>query len=332
MVVSCPFFLSASFEFYCCYWLALWLALLECSTTLFSSTNTSSRLMSNQSIPSVDEKAAFGAMLYMLDAFGVDTLIGDEPQDAFVAYQIAKDAAASRGRAGAGNSLAQGSGPRSAAALGAAFTMGQPSSLAPQDAVMAARTAATAAQSLEELQTLMEAFEGCGLKKTASRLVFGDGNPQARVMLIGEAPGRDEDMIGKPFVGRSGQLLDRMMAAIGLDRTSFYITNIIAWRPPGNRTPTPEEVAICKPFIERHIELVCPSVILMLGGPATQALTGTKDGILRVRGRWFDCKCANGATIPALATLHPAYLLRQPSQKRLAWQDARALRRFLSLT
>ena len=148
-------------------------------------------------------------------------------------------------------------------------------------------------------------------------------------MLVGEAPGGEEDRVGKPFVGRSGQLLDRMLHAIGLDRTQVYIANIVPWRPPGNRTPTPQEAAICRPFIERQIALCNPDILVCLGGPATQELLGARDGILRTRGRWFDYDTGS-RTIRALATLHPAYLLRQPTQKRLAWRDFRALR--LALT
>ena len=195
---------------------------------------------------------------------------------------------------------------------------------APEEAALSARQQAGEARTLEALRALMEAFDGCALKQSASRLVFSDGNPQARLMLVGEAPGRDEDEQGLPFVGRSGKLLDRMLAAIGLDRGSVYIANIIPWRPPGNRTPTPQEIAICLPFITRQIELVSPEVLVCLGGPATQSLLGQKDGILRLRGRWFDFQ-AGERVVPALATLHPAYLLRQPAQKRLAWRDLRAL-------
>jgi DNA polymerase len=147
-------------------------------------------------------------------------------------------------------------------------------------------------------------------------------------MFVGEAPGADEDRTGLPFVGRAGQLLDRMLAAIGLGRTDVYIANIVPWRPPGNRTPTPQEITICRPFIERQIELAAPEILVCLGGPATQTLLGAKDGILRMRGRWLPYPTSAG-DIRALATLHPAYLLRQPLQKRLAWRDFRALKRAL---
>jgi uracil-DNA glycosylase len=175
---------------------------------------------------------------------------------------------------------------------------------------------------------LLAEFEGCGLRVTAKSLVFADGNPQGRVMFVGEAPGGEEDRIGKPFVGRSGQLLDRMLAAIGLDRTAVYIANVVPWRPPGNRTPTPQEIAICKPFIERQIELADPDILVCLGGPSAQTLFNVKDGILKRRGRWFTYQTGR-REIRALATLHPAYLLRQPLQKRLAWRDFRALKRAL---
>jgi DNA polymerase len=200
---------------------------------------------------------------------------------------------------------------------------------APEDVAIMAREQARDAKSLEELEAILAGFEGCALKFSAKNLAFADGNPDGRVMLVGEAPGADEDRIGKPFMGRSGQLLDRMLAAIGLDRTDVYVANIVPWRPPGNRTPTPQEVAICKPFIARQIELASPEFLLCLGGPAAQNLLNFKDGILRTRGRWFTYKTEDGREIRALPTLHPAYLLRQPLQKRLGWRDFTALRRAL---
>jgi len=196
-------------------------------------------------------------------------------------------------------------------------------------AIGAAREAAGRAASLDELRAALERFDGCNLRTTAKRLVFADGNPRARVMLIGEAPGREEDEQGLPFVGRSGRLLDRMLAAIGLDRTSVYIANVVPWRPPGNRTPTPQETEICKPFIARQIQLVDPDVLVFLGGAAAAAIAGTSEGILRLRGRWLDHD-GGGRRIRALATLHPAYLLRQPIQKRLAFRDFLALKRALA--
>ncbi len=187
-----------------------------------------------------------------------------------------------------------------------------------------ARERAAAAQDLDELRDALAAFDGCGLKATATKLVFGVGNPQAEIMLVGEAPGAEEDREGVPFVGRAGQLLDKMLASIGLDRGKVYIANVVPWRPPGNRTPTPAEIALCLPFTRRQIELVSPKVLVCLGAPSTQTLLGAKDGIMRLRGRWLDFRLGD-RTIPALPMLHPAFLLRQPAQKRLAWQDLRAL-------
>jgi len=189
-------------------------------------------------------------------------------------------------------------------------------------AAIGARELAGAAQSLAELVEALAAFDGCALKKTATNLVFADGNPAARVMFVGEAPGADEDRAGKPFVGVSGQLLDRMVAWIGLDRTNFYITNILFWRPPGNRTPTSDEVAACIPFVIRHIELVSPAVLVPVGGPATEALLHRRDGITKLHGRWFDYQSPGLAQpIPTFPIFHPAFLLRSPAQKRAAWRD-----------
>jgi DNA polymerase len=179
------------------------------------------------------------------------------------------------------------------------------------------------------LRAALDRFDGCALRLTAKQLVFADGNPQARVMLVGEAPGAEEDREGLPFVGRAGKLLDRMLAAIELDRRAVYIANIVPWRPPGNRTPTPQEAATCMPFIRRQIELANPDVLVCLGGPATQTLLGVKEGITRVRGRWFDYDTGTRAT-RALATFHPAYLLRSPGAKRLAWRDFLAIRNALA--
>jgi uracil-DNA glycosylase family 4 len=184
-----------------------------------------------------------------------------------------------------------------------------------------ARARAATASSLEELRACLSEFEGCNLRFTAKNLVFGDGNPEADIMLVGEAPGREEDLEGLPFVGRSGQLLDRMLKAIGLDRGSAYIANVIPWRPPGNRTPTPQETEICRPFIERQIELAAPKVLVALGGPSAKVMTGATEGILRLRGAWRTHVTASGLAIPVMPTLHPAYLLRTPAHKKLAWRD-----------
>lgn len=200
---------------------------------------------------------------------------------------------------------------------------------APDVAIASARDAARTAPTLEALRALLETFDGCALKQTATRLVFADGNPQARIMFVGEAPGRDEDLEGIPFIGRSGKLLDRMIGAIGLDRTTAYIANVIPWRPPGNRDPSPQETQICLPFIKRQIELVDPDVLVCLGKPSSQAVLELKDGIMRTRGRWHNYDTGT-RTIRAMATFHPAYLLRQPIHKRLAWQDLRAISKALN--
>ena len=200
---------------------------------------------------------------------------------------------------------------------------------APDVAAMAAREAAGSAQTLEELRGLLDKFDGCALKATATQLVFARGNPLAKIMLVGEAPGRDEDLAGEPFVGRSGKLLDLMLASIGLDNSSVYIANIIPWRPPGNRTPTPQETQTCLPFVRRQIELVNPEVLVCLGNPSSQGILGTREGIMRTRGRWMDYDTGS-RTIRAMATFHPAYLLRSPAYKRLAWQDFRAIRKVLA--
>ena len=193
------------------------------------------------------------------------------------------------------------------------------------DTAREAREIARAAQTLDELRDALGRFEGCNLRLTASQLVFADGTPGSRLMLIGEAPGREEDIQGLPFVGRSGQLLDRMLAAIGLDRAKVYIANVVPWRPPGNRTPTPQETAVCRPFLERQIELSNPDMLVCLGAAAAKELMATAEGILRIRGQWryYDLGTRK---IRIMATLHPAYLLRQPLQKRLAWRDFLAIR------
>ena len=197
--------------------------------------------------------------------------------------------------------------------------------VAPEEAAADARQRALAATTLAELEAIVAAFDGCALKASARQLAFADGVPGSRVMLVGEAPGAEEDRVGRPFVGRAGQLLDRMLAAIGLDRSQVYIANVVPWRPPGNRTPTPQEIAICRPFIERQIELAAPEILVTVGAPATQSLLGLKEGIFRLRGRWTAYETSRGL-IRAIPMLHPAYLLRQPAHKRHAWRDLRALR------
>ncbi len=193
------------------------------------------------------------------------------------------------------------------------------------EAIGAAEKAARACNSFEELEAAVAAFEGCPLKAGATKTVFADGVPGADLLVIGEAPGRNEDRIGKPFVGRAGQLLDRMLAAIGRSReTNVLISNVIYWRPPGNRTPSPMETATCRPFVDRLIELTEPRAIALAGGAPLQAMLGVT-GIMRARGRWRDIETASGARFAALPMFHPAFLLRQPANKRLAWADLQAL-------
>jgi uracil-DNA glycosylase len=274
-------------------------------------------------------KAARELIAFYLDA-GVDALLGEEPVN-----RMADDVAAARSGAGA-SAAAEDKTARRLRSESIASSQAAPqrpasaaAPVSPDAAVMAAREAAKTATTLEELRALLADFEGCALRATATQLVFADGNPQSRIMFVGEAPGYDEDIIGRPFVGRSGKLLDRMMAAIGLDRTSSYIANVVPWRPPGNRTPTPQETAICLPFIRRQIELADPDILVCLGGPAMQTLLGVKDGITRSRGRWFPYDTGR-REIRALATFHPAFLLRSPLQKRFAWRDFLALKKTLA--
>lgn len=244
---------------------------------------------------------------------GVDFVVDEEPRDRFA--ETAPVAARAQPPAPTPN-------PPPPTRL--APRIEQAAAATPDEAARSAREIAARANSLEDLREALEKFEGCGLKATATQLVFSDGAPGARVMFVGEAPGGDEDRIGKPFVGRAGQLLDRMLAAIGLDRSKVYIANVVPWRPPGNRTPTLQETAICLPFIQRQIELADPDLLVCVGASSAQTLLGVKDGITRARGKWFDYPNGN-RTIKALAMFHPAYLLRQPAQKRWAWRDLRAL-------
>ena len=250
---------------------------------------------------------------------GVDMPLGETAIDRLAAAEVAPAAAveAPPPRAGFREPLRRDFTPAQTAAPAA-----------PDAAIMAAREMAKGAASLEVLRGILEKFEGCALRVTAKQLVFADGNPQARVMFVGEAPGREEDLEGLPFVGRSGKLLDRMLAAIGLNRTTAYIANIVPWRPPGNRTPTPQESQICLPFIRRQIELANPDVLVCLGKPAVATLLGVEDGIRRTRGRWFGYDTGT-REIRALATFHPAYLLRSPLEKRFAWRDFLAIKKAL---
>jgi uracil-DNA glycosylase family 4 len=273
-------------------------------------------------------------LAFYLDA-GVDALLGEDAVDRMADPPIASSAEgepAGKQREGGdipSSSSRQPAPPPPLPGNEAARAPAQGAPPPPEIAVMAAREAAANAKDLDTLRALLENFQGCGLRATATQLAFADGNPQARVMFVGEAPGYEEDISGRPFVGRSGKLLDRMMEAIGLDRTKAYIANVVPWRPPGNRTPTPQETAICLPFIRRQIELADPDILVCLGQPATQTLLGTREGITRTRGRWFKYDTGT-REIRAMATLHPAYLLRQPLQKRLAWRDFLALKKALA--
>jgi DNA polymerase len=240
-------------------------------------------------------------------AAGVDLAVGEEPVNRFVTSTPPQ-------------------GPRPAApvtraeAPAAAAVGGDPGE---------ARVLAAQAQTMDELRAVMDAYDGCGLKLRATQLCFADGNPEAEIMLVGEAPGSEEDLQGKPFVGRAGQLLDRMLAAIGLDRTKVFIVNTVPWRPPGNREPSPEEMALCQPFLYRQIELVAPKILVTLGNVPTKALFSTTVGITRMRGQWKQLTLGSH-TVRAMATLHPAYLLRQPAIKQLAWRDMLSLKQAIA--
>lgn len=260
---------------------------------------------------------------------GVDEAVGDAPTDHFNAEP---DPAAAR-QAGAADRPRAPSDPSPAAPSPAPAPPKRganvPLSLeSPAAAEGSASLLANEASTLAELKDAMGRFEGCSLKHTAMNLVFGDGNPDADAMFIGEAPGADEDREGLPFVGVSGRLLDKMIAAIGLDRTSAYITNILPWRPPGNRKPTTNEVTVCLPFIRRHIALAAPRVLVLVGGTSASALLGRSEGITRLRGRWLvyrDDDSGGGSEIPCMPIYHPAYLLRQAALKRDAWRDLLAI-------
>ena len=264
-----------------------------------------------------DWNAAYAALTWQIDC-GVDDFILDEPLDRFAlpearAVEVRAPAAPER------PASAPPGAPRPAA-------YAPPPERPKIDPVVEATQAAARAKTLEALRAEIEAFSHCELKQGARTTVFADGNPKARVLILGEAPGRDEDQEGRPFVGRAGQLLDLMFAAIGLSRTSvdaetaFYITNVLPWRPPGNRDPEPGEIAMMRPFVERHIELVAPDVIVAMGNTPLFALTGTR-GIMRARGTW-----AEALGRPLLPMTHPAYLLRNPIAKREAWDDLLTLR------
>jgi uracil-DNA glycosylase len=267
------------------------------------------------------------ALLKWLVDAGADEALADAPIDRFaVTAEPAVPVPAAPVRAVASAERAPSESPAPARVTRLAEPPPRPLAAPPAAGASSAREVAAACKTLDELRHAVETFEGCALKVTAKTTVFADGAQGGSVMLIGEAPGRDEDLQGLPFVGRSGQLLDRMLAAIGLDRaTSAYITNVIFWRPPGNRPPTAEEAAVCAPFLLRHIELKQPKVLVLLGGTPVKHVLNIDEGITRVRGRWGRT-VVNGQEIPVLPTFHPAYLLRQPGAKRQAWQDLLSLK------
>lgn len=275
----------------------------------------------NNEQPNLSPEEAAALLAFYVEA-GVSDALGDEPVNR---YALSDTVPASVPREAPPQ--AREARPEPRRELSPPAHAAAPSSIPLEDAQAAesAREIAARCTTLDELREALATFEGCPLRYTAKNLVFADGNPQARLMMIGEAPGRDEDLRGLPFVGRAGQLLDRMLASIGLDRSSVYIINTLPWRPPGNRTPTPAEHAVCMPFVERHVELVNPDIIVLLGGVSAKQMLHTDTGIMRLRGKWASIKVGD-REVPALPTLHPAYLLRQPAQKRFAWRDLLSLK------
>lgn len=261
------------------------------------------------------------AVLRWYEVAGVDECISEAPVDRFAAdaqrrAQQSKPAPARRpaaGRRSTTGAITAAHGAAPAKASGAA------------DSRVGAAALASRAGSLDALRQALEAFDGCPLKITATNTVFGEGAADAALMVVGEAPGAEEDRHGRPFCGVSGRLLDDMLASIGFDRTNAYITNVVPWRPPGNRKPTPAEVSVCIPFIERHVALIAPQVLLLVGGLAASSLLGTTEGITRLRGRW-ESRQVGQHTIAAMPTFHPAYLLRNPEAKRLVWRDLLAVK------
>jgi DNA polymerase len=283
------------------------------------------------------------ATLRWLAEMGADEAIGDAPVDRFAATARSSAAAppppASRLTApdrAAPDRAAPVPAARSApppAPVRASSQVASPISSGPSSAVADARALAAACASVAELEAAVRGFTGCALKATATNTVFADGNPLAEIMFVGEAPGADEDRQGKPFVGVSGQLLDRMLKWINLDRTKVYITNILFWRPPGNRQPTTAEIAACVPFVERHIALVRPKVLVLVGGTSAKTLLNTSEGIIRLRGKWRELAIPGlDQPVATLPTFHPAYLLRAPAQKHESWRDLLAIKRKISLS
>jgi uracil-DNA glycosylase len=261
-------------------------------------------------------------------SMGVDEVIGERPIDRTQPAEVASGRHGDVAASGPPRPTASSAGGATPPPVSRAAAH-RPVLQSPGSAVASAREIAAACHDLAALEAAVGAFDGCTLRETALNLCFADGSPHAEVMLIGEAPGAEEDRLGRPFVGQSGKLLDKMLATIGLHRASVYITNVIYWRPPGNRSPTQAEIAACQPFLERQVELLKPKVIVFLGGIAARGLLGVKEGVTKLRGRRFVYTAADGTRIPAMVTFHPAFLLRQPGQKRFAWRDLLALRQRL---
>ncbi|SDE31597.1 uracil-DNA glycosylase [Rhodospira trueperi] len=257
------------------------------------------------------------ALLRWYDGVGADECVGETPVDRFAADAARQARRAEQARPRAAPSPTARAAPSPPA----------PTAAPPSAATEGAAAAAARAHSLDQLRQVLEGFDGCPLKVTATNTVFGEGAADAALMVVGEAPGADEDRQGRPFCGVSGRLLDDMLASIGFDRSTAYITNVVPWRPPGNRKPTPAEVAVCVPFIERHVALIAPKVLLLVGGLAASTLLGATEGITRLRGQWRAHQPAGGQhEIAAMPTFHPAYLLRTPEAKRLAWRDLLAIK------
>ena len=274
-------------------------------------------------VPAMSGDRAIRALLDWYALAGVDQAIDDAPRDRYREAAAARAAAVAVAREPAPQSEPQ---PAAAAPREPSSPAPPPPLLPPGDATWSAQEIASACTSLDQLVAAVRAFEGCALKRTATNTVIGDGNPSAALMIVGEAPGAEEDRQGLPFVGPAGRLLDRMLASIGLDRSAVYITNMLPWRPPGNRSPTAEELAICQPFLERQIELIAPRILVLVGGIAAKALLNRREGITRLRGQWFPFSTPRmEGTIQATATFHPAYLLRTPSAKREVWRDLLAI-------
>ncbi len=278
-------------------------------------------------VPAMSGDQAIRALLDWYVLAGVDQATDDAPRDRYREAAAATAAAVTVAREPVPEAVPP-SAPQPAMAAPQDPAPPNPPAplLPPGDATWSAQEIATACTSLDQLVAAVRAFDGCALKRTATNTVIGDGNPEAALMFVGEAPGAEEDRQGLPFVGPAGRLLDRMLASIGLDRSAVYITNMLPWRPPGNRSPTAEELAICQPFLERQIELIAPRILVLVGGIAAKALLNRREGITRLRGQWFPFSTPRmGGTIQATATFHPAYLLRTPSAKREVWRDLLAI-------